>query len=57
MKNDTLIIGGHEFHSRFILGSGKYSLNIIEAAVRDAASKHQRREKRGRSGAHCPACA
>ena len=25
MKNDKLVIGGHEFHSRFILGSGKYS--------------------------------
>ena len=25
-KEDKLIIGGHEFHSRFILGSGKYSL-------------------------------
>ncbi len=39
MKNDTLIIGGHEFHSRFILGSGKYSLNPIEAAVRDAGAQ------------------
>ena len=33
MKNDKLIIGGHEFNSRFILGSGKYSLNLIEAAA------------------------
>ena len=39
MKNDTLIIGGHEFHSRFILGSGKFSLNLIEAAVRDAGAQ------------------
>lgn len=39
MKNDTLIIGGHEFHSRFILGSGKYSLSLIEAAVRDAGAE------------------
>ncbi len=38
-KNDTLIIGGHAFHSRFILGSGKYSLNLIEAAVRDAGAE------------------
>ena len=37
--NDTLIIGGHEFHSRFILGSGKYSLGLIEAAVRDAGAE------------------
>lgn len=39
MKKDTLIIGGHEFHSRFILGSGKYSLSLIEAAVRDAGAE------------------
>ena len=38
-ENDTLVIGGHEFHSRFILGSGKYSLNLIEAAVRDAGAE------------------
>ncbi len=38
-KNDTLVIGGHEFHSRFILGSGKYSLKLIEAAVRDAGAE------------------
>ncbi len=35
-ENDTLIIGGHEFHSRFILGSGKYSLDLIEAAIKNA---------------------
>ena len=34
MTNDKLIIGGHEFNSRFILGSGKYSMNLIEAAAR-----------------------
>lgn len=39
MNNDTLIIGGHTFHSRFILGSGKYSMNLIEAAVRDAKAE------------------
>lgn len=39
MDNDKLIIGGHAFHSRFILGSGKYSLNLIEAAVRDAEAE------------------
>lgn len=38
-EKDTFIIGGHEFHSRFILGSGKYSLNLIEAAVRDAGAE------------------
>lgn len=36
---DKLIIGGHEFNSRFILGSGKYSLNLIEAAVKYAGAE------------------
>ncbi len=36
---DKLILGGHEFRSRFILGSGKYSMNLIEAAVRDAGAE------------------
>ncbi len=39
MNTDTLVIGGREFHSRFILGSGKYSLNLIEAAVKDAGAE------------------
>ena len=38
-KKDSLVIGGHEFSSRFILGSGKYSLKLIEAAVRDAGAQ------------------
>lgn len=38
-NNDTLIISGREFHSRFILGSGKYSMRLIEAAVRDAGAE------------------
>ena len=36
---DPLVIGGHTFSSRFILGSGKYSLSLIEAAVRDAGAE------------------
>ena len=36
---DDLIIGGHSFSSRYILGSGKYSLNLIEAAVKDAGAE------------------
>ena len=28
MNNDKLIIGGHEFNSRFILGSGKFSMDM-----------------------------
>ena len=39
MKKDTLIIGGREFNSRFILGSGKYSLTLIESAIRDAGAE------------------
>lgn len=37
--NDIFTIGGREFHSRFILGSGKYSMKLIEAAVRDAGAE------------------
>lgn len=36
---DKLIIGGHEFTSRFILGSGKYSLELIQAAVEQAGAE------------------
>ena len=34
--DDKLIIAGREFDSRFILGSGKYSLDLIESAVKYA---------------------
>ena len=33
MEKDTLVLGGQEFTSRFILGSGKYSLDLIKASV------------------------
>ncbi len=36
---DKLILGGHEFTSRFILGSGKYSLDLIKAAVENAGAQ------------------
>lgn len=39
MTNNTWTLGGHEFHSRFILGSGKYSLDLIKAAVEQAGAK------------------
>lgn len=40
MENkDQLIIGGHAFNSRFILGSGKYSLELIDAAVEKAGAE------------------
>lgn len=39
MKEDKLVIGRHEFNSRFILGSGKYSMKLIESAIRDAGAE------------------
>ncbi|MGN1030306.1 MAG: thiazole synthase [Butyricicoccaceae bacterium] len=39
MQNDTFTLGGHEFTSRFILGSGKYSLDLIKAAVENAGAQ------------------
>ncbi len=36
---DKLVLGGHEFTSRFILGSGKYSLELIQAAVEQAGAE------------------
>lgn len=37
--NDTFHLGGHDFSSRFILGSGKYSVKLIEAAVKEAGAE------------------
>lgn len=39
MTEDKLILGGHEFSSRFILGSGKYSPDLIKAAVEQAGAQ------------------
>ena len=39
MTKDTWTLGGHEFTSRFILGSGKYSLDLIKAAVEEAEAE------------------
>ena len=39
MTNDTWKLGGHTFTSRFILGSGKYSLELIQAAVEQAGAQ------------------
>jgi thiazole synthase len=33
--SDKLTIGGHDFKSRFILGSGKFSLDMVKAAIED----------------------
>ena len=38
-REDCWELAGHKFHSRFILGSGKYSLKLIEAAVKDAGAE------------------
>lgn len=38
-KNDKLVIGGHSFDSRFILGSGKYNLDLIQASVEQAGAQ------------------
>ncbi|MDR1571680.1 MAG: thiazole synthase [Clostridiales Family XIII bacterium] len=37
--DDPLRLGTHEFSSRFILGSGKYSLKLIRAAVENAGAQ------------------
>ena len=40
MENkDTFTLGGKEFTSRFILGSGKYSMELIKAAVEQAQAQ------------------
>ena len=38
-NSDKLVLGGREFSSRFILGSGKYSMKLIESAVKDAGAE------------------
>ena len=39
ITKDTWKLGEHEFSSRFILGSGKYSLELIDAAVKEAKAE------------------
>lgn len=39
IHTDALILGGRSFTSRFILGSGKYSLKLIQAAVENAGAE------------------
>ena len=38
-QDDAWSLGGHTFTSRFILGSGKYSLELIDAAVKNAGTQ------------------
>ena len=37
--SDKLVLGGKEFESRFILGSGKFSLDMIKAVVEDGGAE------------------
>ena len=37
-STDPLILGGHRFTSRFILGSGRYDLNLIKATIANAGT-------------------
>lgn len=39
MQKDSFVLGNREFTSRFILGSGKYSLDLIQAAVEQAGAE------------------
>lgn len=38
-RNEKLVLGKYQFDSRFILGSGKFSLNLINAAVENAGAQ------------------
>jgi thiazole synthase len=39
MEQDKLMIGGHEFSSRFILGSGKFNMKLVEDAIQYAGAE------------------
>ena len=39
VEDKPLNLGGHEFQSRFILGSGRYDLNLIKATVEHAGAQ------------------
>ena len=38
-NEDRLVLGGHEFTSRFILGSGKFSLDLVKACIEKAEAQ------------------
>ena len=38
-NEDKFILGGHEFTSRFILGSGKFSLDLVKACIEKAEAQ------------------
>ena len=33
LNDYKFVLGGHEFTSRFILGSGKFSLELVKACI------------------------
>ncbi|MCH4161261.1 MAG: thiazole synthase [Bifidobacterium sp.] len=37
--SDRLVLGGHQFTSRFILGSGRYDVSLIKAAIENAGTQ------------------
>lgn len=39
IEDTPLVLGGHEFTSRFILGSGRYDLNLIKATIENAGTQ------------------
>lgn len=41
-EDDVLMLGGHPFHSRFILGSGKFSLSLIQTVMEYGGAKLHR---------------
>ena len=46
-QKDPLLLGGHAFQSRFILGSGKFSLPLIQAVMQYGATIALRRADAG----------
>ena len=55
LANDKLVLGGHEFTSRFILGSGKFSLDLVKACIEKADAQIitlALRRANGRTGKH-----
>ena len=39
MSKDVFILGGKEFNSRFILGSGKFNIDLIEAVAKEGGAE------------------
>ena len=39
LNDDKFVLGGHEFTSRFILGSGKFSLELVKACIEKAGAQ------------------